>query len=201
MVKNMNKLNLEIPHGVTQYLSVLQDALSPNFRVVLAGGFLRDSSKGVKPKDLDILVAPIDNIVMGVYDDGVAIVDNVVQRVADAHIPDWFFGNRVLNCDYIEDMKKRGLVGLIMGECPNLDNMESQLIIYGKPMNPTQMAHDMDMNINQVVMLPDGTVWATDAFVYGMNYGLIKVLQDYSEERQNQRIGRMLSKYPTFKVV
>lgn len=197
----MQKLNLEIPRGITQYLSVLQDALSPNFRVVLAGGFLRDTFGGATPKDLDILVAPSDNIVMGVYDDGAAIVDTVMQRIADAHIPDWFFGNKLINCDYITDMKNRGLVGLVMGECPNLDNIESQLIIYGKPMNSTQMAYDMDMNINQVVMIPDGTVWATDAFCYGMTYGAIKMLHDYSESRQRIRIGRMLSKYPNFKVV
>lgn len=194
----MQKIDITVPEDIQRYVAVLQDVLGPSYTVCLAGGCLRDTLGGVKWKDLDILVAPSSDAVAEVVEG--YITEDVEKRVFDACIPDWFITQDIINCDYIADMKHRGVAGLIRGEVPNIDNAETQLIIYGKAMTPAAMMVDMDMNINQVVMGADGVVYGSEAFVHGMHYGYIKILNHYDPIRELSRIARMRTKYPHFNV-
>lgn len=189
----MNKLNLLIPQGVIELVQAVQAAVGSEYNVVLAGGFLRDTFGGANVKDLDIMVSPVDPT------NTLSVVGEVYGRVQDAYIMDWYVPHKLLYAEYIEGMSERGLDGLLMGKSPNLE-IDTQLIVYGQPMTPSQVAHDMDMNICQIVMTPDGDVWATDEFLEGFRTETIMVLRGQSDARETERTQRMLKKYPHFHV-
>lgn len=186
----MHRLHIKVPSEVLELVNVIQHTLGAEFEVTLAGGFLRDSYGGAAIKDIDIIVTPVKEM-----EDPTSRVTTLVDL---GYIQDWFYSSKVVPANYIETMASRGVHGLIMGQCPNLGNFECQLIVYGKPMSRPEVAADMDLNICQVIMGPDGEVWATSSFIYGFQYGVISVLNGQSDEREAERIERMLKKYPDF---
>lgn len=187
----MQKLDVQIPEEVLDLVNVLQRTLGSEFEVTLSGGFLRDSYGNAPIKDIDIMVAPVRG------ETDVAVIHDIIY---DSYIADWFTGRSICNGDYIQGMEARGVQGIIMGECPNLGGFECQLIVYREPIERNAIAADMDINICQVVMGPDGVIWATEAFVYGFQYKLLTILNGQSDKREAERIERMLAKYPDFKV-
>lgn len=190
----MQKLDVQIPEEVLELVNVIQRTVGPEFEVTLAGGFLRDSYGNAPIKDIDIIVTPVKECAL------VCPEMEVYNAVQEASIQDWFCIENQVMTDYIESMKARNVSGLIMGQSPNLGNFECQLIIYGEHKSRAEVAADMDINICQVVMGPDGVVWATESFVYGFHNKVLTVLNGQDDEREAERIQRMLKKYPDFKV-
>jgi hypothetical protein len=190
----MNKVNMLIPEGVIQLVQAVQTALGSDYQVVLSGGYLRDTFGGAPIKDIDIMISPVAGTIIS--DNVTADVYGLVQA---ACMMDWFCPHKLLIADYMEGMSERGLDGLLMGKSPNLE-IDTQLIVYGQPMTPEAVAYDMDMNICQIVMTPDGEVQATNAFLNGFRDESIKVLRGQSDKREEERVQRMLKKYPHFHV-
>lgn len=186
----MHKIDIEVPEGVLGLLRTIDKAVGAEFDVYLTGGFLRDSYGNAPIKDIDIMVIPKE-----AHENNTG---EVMTRVVDAFIPDWFQPSQLLYADYLEGMSERGVDGLIMGFSPNLGNFETQLIVYGKPMSIQEVAEDMDLNICQIAMGVDGEVLATDAFVAGFQHQVITIMNGQSDSRERERVGRMMSKYPTF---
>lgn len=188
----MHKIDIEVPEEVLGLLKAIDKAVGTKYEVYLAGGFLRDSYGNAPIKDIDIMVVPKEH-------QGTATGD-VYGLVVDNYIMDWFAPEKLLYSEYLEGMSERGVDGLIMGSSPNLGGFETQLIVYANPMTPEEIASDMDLNICQIVMGVDGEVLATDAFVSGFQHKVITVLKGQSDEREKERVGRMLIKYPDFHV-
>lgn len=187
----MYVVDLKIRAVVLELLKVLSETL-PTYDIYLAGGYLRDTFGDAPIKDLDIIVVPKES--------AVDPTSNVYWRVDTSCIRDWFRGTSVINSEYIEGMEARGVHGLLMGVSPNLDNMETQLIIYDHPMTHQEVAEDMDLNICQIAMDSHGLILATPEFVDGFAQRTIKVLNGQGEAREAERIQRMLKKYPKFSV-
>lgn len=188
----MIKLDVVIPKGVQQLLQTLQAALGTEYEVTLAGGFLRDTFGGAPIKDIDIMIAPNRSTKPEV---------GVLELLERACIPDWFNSDVIFPGDYLGALKSRGVESIVMGNCPNLDNIESQLIIYGKPMSRSEIAHDMDLNICQIIGFPKGDVYATQEFIDGFNTETIEVLQGKDNpDREKEHVERIGKKYPSFTI-
>lgn len=181
---------MEVAREILDLLREIEDV--SEYRAFLCGGYLRDTFMGVRPKDLDIMLVPSSEDV-----DPESEIDEVVWGVR----PPLFKEDKRLECiEYLSDMVKRGVCGLIMGESESC-GYETQFIIYDKVLTQKELAVDMDMNICQITCNSSGGIYSTDAFTSGLENKQIQVLHDYSEKRRNQRIERMLAKYPDFTVL
>ena len=89
------------------------------------------------------------------------------------------------------DTARRG-VKQVVGANTNRIAQECQFIVYEKHMTASELAADMDCNVNQVVMnLKDYEVTMTEAFVEGHKSKTIKILHEFDEDRMVERLQRM----------
>jgi hypothetical protein len=184
--------NIKVPQGVMDLLADLDDALAPLFTVTLAGGFLRDTYGDRNIKDVDILVTPTLCLPDG---DMSKAVENLTSNLNDGYQT-----IHTVDGNYLYNMRDRGVVGILMGFSKDLDK-EVQLIIYDEPKTPLELAHDMDINICQIVMDVQGTVTVTGAFTSGFENKEIITINQHEPALDEARRRRMKDKYPEFDVV
>ena len=182
----MKELKIDIPQDIKAFVKEISDK-SEGYDIYIAGGLLRDTYKGLTPKDLDIVVIPMTSgntslyIPAGCYINYNKTTDDVSEK---------------------SDMQQRGVKQLIGMFNHNLSTKEVQLIVYDKYLNYIQVMEDMDMNIVQVVWdARTDKVPATDAFVKGHEDKVIECLHEYDEVRQFFRYERMQKKFPSYQVV
>lgn len=177
-------LNVE---QVKELLTIVNELADGEFTAYVAGGYLRDTLNGIQPKDIDIMVVPTG------YGDAWDFESLVVDEL---------YGYRTTKllldeCQYMSDMKKRGVCGLFMG---NYKDIEVQFIVYNRALTQEEVTLDMDINLCQITMGADGIVIESDNFVTGFADSVISLHHEYSEKREKERLDRMLAKYPTFSV-
>lgn len=189
----------EHPDEIMHLLSELERVLAPSFQVTLAGGFLRDSFGHVDFKDIDILVTPTEAHPVS-FECLVPAVQQVDNLVCGLINPDLFTKINMVDGSYVANMDDRGVDGVILGGS-NEYNIEVQLIVYSEYKSRIQLAHDMDINICQIVMSPIGHLYASPAFVSGFKNQEIITLNPREPGLDHTRRLRMIDKYPEFKVV
>lgn len=174
-------------------MSEVEEMFGQEVECYLAGGFLRDTENGRTPKDIDVMVVPTDVLGVDAEDFRDAIQDFDAFEMENDYTE---------RCQYLSDMLKRGVTGLVSGEVDlGPIKMEAQFIFYGKPMSQVEITEDMDMNICQITMSSNGILIKSAAYRYGVEHKVIQVLADYSEKRQLKRIRRMQEKYPEYEVI
>tara|TARA_Y100000310_G_C20304439_1_gene633301 strand:- start:14 stop:580 length:567 start_codon:yes stop_codon:yes gene_type:complete len=184
----MNNLITNID-DVQAFMKSVEDLTDGNFKLYLAGGYLRDTMNGhiqLVPKDVDIMVVPTTGILDA--DDFQCIVNMFEKYTTISSFID--------ACYYIEDMVKRHVGGLVMGKAAC--GSEVQFIIYDEDMTQEAVSEDMDMNCNQITMDSSGHIHKTSAFVDCFKNKHIQLLHEYSEKRKISRMKRMLDKFPDF---
>lgn len=191
----MNNLNIEIPSPVLGLIRTLEKAVAPRYTLTLAGGFLRDTYGYRSIKDIDILVAPVDPT-----DTDTFHTSNVGDLIDAYDIPDLFSIESYVDGSYVANMGDRGVDGIVMGSSKALD-IDVQLIVYDTPKTRVQLAHDMDINICQIVMSPSGSLYASPAFLSGFKNKEIVTINPRDAVLDLERRERMSKKYPEFSVV
>lgn len=170
---------------VCEIMKHIEDISDDTVKLYVAGGYLRDTMNGLPPKDVDIMVVPNKGESVDAWD------MSGILGCTEFHVrKEW-----LEECQYMSDMQKRGVVGLIMGE---YNGVEVQFILYDDYMTQEQVTHDMDINICQITMDSDSNVVESDNFVAGFANNEITLHHEYSEKRKQSRIDRMVAKYPTF---
>lgn len=157
-----------------------------SWRLYIGGGYLRDTEHGVTPKDVDVMVVPDDSLTFS--DDFYDLVNTQDELKVEKCFVD--------ECQYMSDMTKRSVSGLIMCE---FNGEPLQFIIYGKKLSQEELTLDMDINICQITCDSSGLLFTSENYIDGFKNKEIKVLHDYSEKRKHARVQRMLEKYPDFK--
>lgn len=174
-------------------MSEVEELFGNEVECYLAGGYLRDMENGRTPKDIDIMVTPVNDF--GIDAEGFrdGIEDFELFEMKEDYTE---------RCQYLSDMLKRGVTGLVSGEVEvGTGKMDAQFIFYGKPMTQIEITEDMDMNICQITMASNGMLIKSAAYIHGVENKVIQVLADYSEKRQLKRIRRMQEKYPEYEVM
>lgn len=171
---------------VREILECVEVACAHDVKCYVAGGFLRDTMNNIKPKDVDIMVAP-QNDIFDAFDLSLGLMRTEFHVVKEL----------LEECQYMPDMQTRGVEGLITGEYNGVD---VQFILYNKNLTQQQVTGDMDINLCQITMNSAGDIYETDNFVRGFADSVISLHHTYSEKRVKQRFDRMLAKYPTFSI-
>jgi len=165
-----------------KYGSVFERILkySEGYEIYLAGGAIRDlvNTKPelllleYRPKDLDFLLVPVGDV-------------QELPMIPGSYIT---FNYKT---DDMPDTARRG-VKQVVGVNTARITQECQFIVYEKHMTASELAADMDCNVNQVVMnLKDYEVTMTEAFVEGHESKTIKILHKFDEDRMVERLQRM----------
>lgn len=170
---------------VREVLEHVEDETNGQFKLYLAGGYLRDVLNGVTPKDIDVMVVPVED--SDAYDFEWCLTDTEFHTEKQL----------LEECQYMSDMSSRGVSALFMGSY-NGDDL--QFIVYDKIMTQEQVTLDMDINLCQITMDSSGFIHESDNFIEGFAENKITLHHEYSEKRAQQRVERMLSKYPHFYV-
>ena len=98
-------------------------------------------------------------------------------------------------CQYLSDMDKRGVDGVVMG-C--YKDTEVQFIVYRDDMSQKEVTEDMDFNVCQITMDSSGNRRTTHAYDSAFKDRELRIMHSYSEKRKEKRMERMLAKYPDF---
>lgn len=164
----------------------IEDLSGGQVKCYLAGGYLRDMTAGLTPKDIDIMVTPNAR---ANFD-----ADDMADVLSDSD----FSEEKAITqgCDYMADMSDRGVKGLFIGSWLGND---VQFILYQKNLSQDQVSLDMDIGICQISMNSDGDIVESENFVNDFADGVVRVYHDYDIGRRIDRVNRMLVKFPTFK--
>ena len=201
------EVDIRIDNWVQELLVEIKQNIK-GYDVYLAGGYLRDQYCELPFKDLDVILTP-----------------NGGERSPTLYIPKGYGHSYTKYCEGEDDMAKRG-VAMLMGlykrkhfKLPDLgkfsvpvetvqDTVEVQYIVYDKPMTISDLAEDMDMNINQVMWEPVATkpdtgmfmCNCTDEFVDGHDEGYLEFSHWYDNTRMYLRQKRMIEKFPSYSI-
>lgn len=186
-------LSIEVPHKVQKYLRDLQQSVQGMYRVMLAGGALRDYYTGRTPKDLDIIFIPLTNCLNKMYDQKGR--ETVFQPPALRKT----YVNYCRSTIDIPDIRERGVdvvIGIYNSSLPVTD---IQYIVYDRYMSDMEVAKDMDCTINQVVLPAGGKLSvAPEEFVYAHDNKIIECVHKFDVLRIHDRYNRMKAKFPDY---
>ncbi len=177
---------------ILDFLSLVQD-LAEGYDVYLGGGYLRDRyynefyvDKGILdhlliPKDLDIFFVPKEG----------------AQTKTIPVIPKTYI-NFDIHGDDVKDVRPN--VKRVMGIFnKNLSVCDVQFIEYKTPMTGHELARDMDMNINQIMLRSDGQAFMTKDFVLSHENKVLEFKHEFTFDRMASRLNRMQNKFPAYK--
>ena len=186
-------LDIEVPQKVKKYLLDLQQAVQGKYRVMLAGGALRDYYTNRVPKDLDIVFVPLVDDLPEMYDQKGRTTVFQPPALVKTYV------NYCRSTIDIPDIRSRGVdvvVGVYNSHLPTTD---IQYIVYNKYMSAMDVAEDMDCSINQVVF-PAGSQLAIcpAAFVQSHTDKVIECVHKFDVLRMHDRYDRMKAKFPDY---
>lgn len=182
---------LDIPQDVVDFVNEISER-SIGYQVFIGGGYLRDlyfnsiktkyEDYKLEPKDLDLFVVP-----------DTTISEDVRPSL---WIPAKGYTNFVKESWEIPDMQERGVAKVTGMWFKSLTTADVQLIEYKNSMTSSQLAQDMDMNINQIMYRPfKGDCICTNAFIEGHENEVIEAMHDYDRVRMYKRYVRMQDKF------
>jgi len=176
---------------ILDFLSLVQD-LAEGYDVYLGGGYLRDryyNEFGVKENLLDFILTPKDLDIFFVPKEGAQT--KVIPAIPKTYI------NFDINGDDVKDVRPN--VKRVMGIFnKNLSVCDVQFIEYKSPMTGHELARDMDMNINQVMLRADGQAFMTKDFVLSHENKVLEFKHEFGFDRMTLRLRRMKNKFPAY---
>ena len=181
--------NLELPEDVLDFLKEV-DGLTKGYDIYLGGGAIRDLYYNelnrphyLIPKDIDLFFVP----------NGLHVQE--LPTIPRSYV------NYDKSADEITGMEERGGArgrGLFV---PKLNISDVQFIVYKDFMSQKELAKDMDININQVMMsVKTGEMFATEDFYKGHEDEYIEMLHTFDFVRMAKRVARMKAKFPDYDV-
>lgn len=181
--------NLELPEDVLDFLKEV-DGLTKGYDIYLGGGAIRDLYYNelnrphyLIPKDIDLFFVP----------NGLHVQE--LPTIPRSYV------NYDKSADEITGMEERGVARVRGLFVPKLNISDVQFIVYKDFMSQKELAKDMDININQVMMsVKTGEMFATEDFYKGHEDEYIEMLHTFDFVRMAKRVARMKAKFPDYDV-